>query len=176
MVLQGTSASGIQNAFGNLMFLTATASFSAGSITTSRFSFSGSVNGSPLLLGSGNTGQDQHRADLSSAVGFIADAVQAPGTGGTIKVASDGRFGTIPVNPTANITGVILEKPSAVNQPGPASGMGYQVTVVNRSAFTITFAAAGTSFVADGASAAIPALTARTFTYDTGSSLWYRSA
>jgi hypothetical protein len=50
-----------------------------------------------------------------------------------------------------------------------------QVTVINESAFALTFAASGTSHVADGVSDVIPALAARTFTYDGNTSLWYRS-
>ena len=53
---------------------------------------------------------------------------------------------------------------------------GQTITVINESAFTLTFNTAGTSHVADGASDAILTLTARTFTWDAGTSLWYRSA
>lgn len=69
--------------------------------------------------------------------------------------------------PTGNITGVILE---AGILPGQ------RVTVLNESAFTITFDVSGTSHVADGATSAIPALTCRTFTWDGVTNLWYREA
>lgn len=71
------------------------------------------------------------------------------------------------VAPAAAITAVVL-----------ASGtfLGQVVTVVNEAAFSITFAASGTSHVADGVSDVIPALTARMFTWDSITSLWYRHA
>ena len=71
------------------------------------------------------------------------------------------------VAPTAAVTGVIL-------QAGTVAGQ--RCTVVNESAFSVTFAAAGTSGVADGTSDVIAATTARSFVWDSGTSLWYRVA
>lgn len=72
------------------------------------------------------------------------------------------------VAPAAAVTGIILAQ---------GTFNGQQVTVVNEGTGTasVTFAAAGTSFVADGVSAVISANTAKTFTYDTGTSLWYHN-
>jgi len=53
---------------------------------------------------------------------------------------------------------------------------GQALRVINESAFTLTFAAAGTSNVADGVSDVIAALTARDFVWDSNTSLWYRLA
>ena len=50
---------------------------------------------------------------------------------------------------------------------------GQLFTLVNESAFTITFAAASSN-VADGSSDVIPATAARTFVWDSGTALWYR--
>lgn len=94
---------------------------------------------------------------------------QALSNGSTIVngVPSTGsNFAVYPVSSTANVTGVILA--------APPNGAGTRITVVNTTAFTVTFAASGTSNVADGVSDVIPALTSRTFTYN--GSLWYRAA
>lgn len=86
----------------------------------------------------------------------------ATATGGTITTASTG---VARVAPVAAITGVIL-------QAGTKAGQ--QVTVVNESANSVTFAASGTSFVADGVSDVIAATSARMFIWDSGTALWYR--
>ena len=86
-----------------------------------------------------------------------------------VAVATSGTIATVGLDtsrvaPTAAVTGVIL-----------ASGTfaGQSVTVINESAFSVTFAASGTSHVADGTSDVIAATNARTFRWDTGTSLWY---
>ena len=111
-------------------------------------------------------------ADFSGVGGFkvpslelAADGVQALTTGGTILTSSNGILAAIPVSETGAVSGMILEAPS-----NPWS----QVTIMNQSAFTITFAAAGTSHVADGVSDVIPSLAARTFVYNSNTSLWQR--
>jgi hypothetical protein len=102
-------------------------------------------------------------AIAATTVGATTTAV-VTATSGTITAAA---VGVSRVAPAAAITGVIL-------QAGTISGQ--QVVVINESvaASTITFAASGTSHVADGVSDVIAGLTARTFVYDTGTSLWYR--
>ena len=50
------------------------------------------------------------------------------------------------------------------------------MVVRNESSYTVTFAAAGTSHVADGATSPIPANCARYFSWAAATSLWYRSA
>ena len=97
---------------------------------------------------------------------YSARSPQTLSNGSTINTSNNGDFGLIPVTESSHVTGVILDPPSNGNS---------QVTIVNRSAYTITFAASGTSNVADGTSDIIPALAARTFTYDGGTSLWYRA-
>ncbi len=71
------------------------------------------------------------------------------------------------VAPAAAVTGIIL-------QAGTQAGQ--EVTVINESGstFTVTFAASGTSNVADGVSDVIAVLTARSFVWDAGTNLWYR--
>lgn len=134
----------------------------------------GNSGGLNNLGGSGYTRVDGLSADFSSSQ-FLkfsswvlaADGVQTIATSGTIKTATDGLFAGIPVTTAAAVTGVILE---------PPSNTWAQVTVINESANSITFAVSGTSHVADGVSNVIPALTARTFTYDGNTNLWYRTA
>lgn len=91
-------------------------------------------------------------------------AAQVLASSGTVATAG---VGVARVNPSGAVTGVVL-----------AVGVvpGQQVAVLNESAFTVTFAAAGTSHVADGASDAIAALTARSYIWNSGTSLWYRAA
>jgi hypothetical protein len=60
--------------------------------------------------------------------------------------------------------------------PGTASTGAQECTLINESAFTITFDIAANSNVADGATSAIPALSARKFTWDPSTALWYRAA
>lgn len=135
-----------------------------------------SVNGSTAqfnyVSGSGYTLMSQAVMDFGGSGYFKIpaqvlsnDGAQALTSSGTIKTATDGNFGAIPVTETGNVTGMILEA---------ASNAWTKVTVVNQSAFTITFAASGTSHVADGTSDVIPALCARSYIYD--GSLWYRDA
>ncbi len=91
-----------------------------------------------------------------------SSSAAATASSGTITTSG---VGVARVAPTGNITGVIL-------QAGTIPGQ--QATVLNESAFTVTFAASGTSHVADGVSDVIAATTARNYIYDTGTSLWYR--
>lgn len=100
----------------------------------------------------------------NSALAYeAATNLQAPASGGTITIASV----TNRVAPAGAITGVILTA-------GILSGQ--VVTIINESAFSITFAAAATSHVADGASDVIAATTARQYCWDASTSLWYRLA
>jgi hypothetical protein len=90
----------------------------------------------------------------------------AVASNGTITTAG---VGVARVAPGAAVTGIIL-------QAGTLPGQ--EVWVINEAAAanSVTFAASGTSFVADGAGSAIAGLTARKFVYDTSTSLWYRAA
>jgi hypothetical protein len=84
----------------------------------------------------------------------------ATATSGTITTAG---VGLARVAPTGNITGVILQ---AGTIPGQT------VTVWNNSAFTITFAAVGTSNVADGVLAVISANRKMDFTWNSVAAKW----
>jgi hypothetical protein len=79
---------------------------------------------------------------------------------------SSNAVGTIRTQPAAAVTGIIL---------AVGSTNGQRVTVFNESAAanTITFAASGTSNVADGTGDVIAGLTARTFVWNASTSLWY---
>jgi hypothetical protein len=96
------------------------------------------------------------------AVGQSASA-PAIANSGTITTAGTGEAR---VAPTGNVTGIILQAGSVAGQ---------QVIVVNESAFSVTFAAVGTSNVADGTSAAIAANRCMVFVWDSSTSKWYHS-
>jgi hypothetical protein len=99
-----------------------------------------------------------------------AGAAIAIATGGTIPTSTAGLpIGQVRVSPAAAVTGVIL-------QQGLYNGQAVWVVNEAVAANTVTFAAAGTSFVADGAGAALAGLTGRLFVWDAPSLLWYRAA
>jgi hypothetical protein len=98
-----------------------------------------------------------------SPLGRGAYAVGAIGNGGTIIT----RFNAVAtVAPAGNVTGIIMSR--------DFTGNVRDLTVINQSAFTLTFAAAGTSFVADGTSDVIAALSAAKYAWFPNTSLWYR--
>jgi len=90
-------------------------------------------------------------------------AADAVATGGTITTAG---VSAARVAPTGAVTGVIL----AVGTTG-----GQMCQVVNESAAgnTVTFAVAATSNVANGVSSVIAGLRARSFVWNSSTSLWY---
>lgn len=93
---------------------------------------------------------------------YAAATVQALTSSGTITTT--GNAGLIPVTETANVNSMILGVPTNPNS---------QLTIVNRSGFSITFAASGTSHVAGGTGEVIPPYSSRLFIYDTTTTLWY---
>ena len=96
-----------------------------------------------------------------SSGAIIADRTAAAiSTGATLSAASD----VVRVSPAAAVTGVIL---TAGLFPGDV------VIVINEAAAanSVTFAAQGTSRVADGTSSVIAGLTARRFVWS--GALWY---
>jgi hypothetical protein len=102
-------------------------------------------------------------ANLSTVPpGAPASAQSVNANGGTIF---PNLFGQIALTAAAAYTGLIIS--AGVYQ-------GQTVTIINQSANALTFAVAGTSNVADGVLDIIAANTARTFAWDTGTSLWYR--
>lgn len=96
----------------------------------------------------------------------VAQSATAPATGigGTIATAN---LGSSRTNPAGNITGVILEAGTRAGQ---------MCFVANEANFTITFAVAATSNVADGVTGVIPALTGRLFVWNSSNSRWHRAA
>lgn len=107
--------------------------------------------------------------DTSTSGGWITDFASAvaqsiTANGQTINTQAL-RF--IRVTTTGAFTGIILQG---------ANDYRSEITVINESANAITFAASGTSNVADGVADVIPALTARKFNWDNGTNLWYRAA
>jgi len=126
------------------------------------FSFSGYAdNGSTLEYNF-----DASTGNITSK-GFLAtgQSATAPnlGTGGTITTAN---VGVARVAPSLAATGVIL-------QAGTVAGQ--QVIVVNEAAVAVTFAASGTSNVANGVADSIAATTAGIFVWDSITALWYRA-
>lgn len=102
-------------------------------------------------------------------VGTLAEAqttgtVQTLTTGNTITTPAN--TGVVRVTAAAAVTGIIL---------GAGTTPGQNLTVIHEGAAanTITFAASGTSNVADGTSDVITGPTARCFVWDSITALWY---
>ena len=130
----------------------------------------GNANGGEIVLlpgsstGSGVYGSVNVAGPLRSPTGGAV--IQAVADNGTITLPTAGFNKKVITSTAANKTGVILTA-------GIADGQ--MICIINTSAAnTITFAASGTSRVADGVSAVIPALRAMIFTWDATSTLWYR--
>lgn len=132
-----------------------------GNLTANQINASGSMSfggGSFTLDSAGNL-----------SIGTISESqtagtVQTLVTGNTITTPAS--IGVVRVTAAAAVTGIIL----------PAgSNAGQNITVIHEGASgnTITFAAAGTSNVADGASDTITGPSARTFVWDSVTALWY---
>lgn len=83
--------------------------------------------------------------------------------GTTIATAT---VGTARVAPAGAVTGIILAAGTVAGQT---------VAVINESANTVTFAAPGTSNVADGTGAVIAGSRAMAFLWDSQTNLWYRT-
>jgi len=92
-----------------------------------------------------------------SALALLTGTTIDPGTVAQTNIA---------VVCSANVTGIIM---------ATDVGDGFVCNVINTTGFTITFAAAATSNVADGVLDVIPAHTNRLFVYDQTTNLWYRS-
>jgi hypothetical protein len=103
--------------------------------------------------------------ELSGGTLSVLQSTSAAATASSGTITTSG-VGVARVAPTGNITGVVL-------QAGTLAGQ--TIFVVNESAFTVTFAASSSN-VADAATSAIPANSARHFVWDSSTSLWYRVA
>jgi hypothetical protein len=121
------------------------------------------VNNTLLRIYS-DSGYTTRSVEISGGTVSLLQSTSAAATAGSGTITTAG-VGVARVSPAGNITGVIL-------QAGTLPGQ--KVTVINESAFSVTFAASGTSNVADGTGDVIATLTAATFTWDGGTSLWYR--
>ena len=136
-------------------------SFTGGATQISNINFGGALPATPIVVSGGAT----YGTSLTGQPSQQQSAtVQTVAAGNTITTAN---LGTARVTATAARATLVL-------QAGTTAGQ--QVTVINESAFALTFDVQATSHVADGATLAIPALAARSFTWDSGTSLWYRSA
>lgn len=82
-------------------------------------------------------------------------------TSGTITTSG---VGVARVAPTGAVTGIILQA---------GTNAGQMVHVINESAFSVTFAVSGTSNVAQGTSAVVPANGRLSFCWDSATNLWY---
>jgi Pectate lyase superfamily protein len=120
----------------------------ANNLTATTLQLNSAGTGSVFFPGSLATGQSATTPD--------------PGASGTINTAN---VGVARVTPVASRAGVIL-------QVGTVAGQ--KCTVINNAAsFTITFAASGTSHVAQGVALVIAALGKYDFTWDSVAALWY---
>lgn len=124
----------------------------AGSPPSSTTSYVISVNGQSGVV----TGIPGPGSVSSSAQALADSSVIITGAAVCARVTTSGF-----------VTGIILA-------PGTVSGQ--VCTVINESGNTITFAAAGISNAADGTADVITGTTARTFTWNGATRLWYRSA
>lgn len=88
---------------------------------------------------------------------------------GTIPTSG---LGVSRVNPTAAVTGAILE--AGTTDANAMSGGGLLLTIQNESAFSITFDVTATSNVADGSGSVIAPLRSALFQWSAKKSLWYR--
>jgi hypothetical protein len=126
------------------------AAFAAANNPTNSFQFDGPIFGDATLNRTRGGGAPYNAGGSALA------------SNGSIPSGSD----VITMNPVAGITGMILEKWD-VNLGAPIS-----VTIVNRSAYPITFAASGTSNVSTGTACTIGPLASMTFWWDSFDSLW----
>lgn len=128
--------------------------------------FTGIINGDSVLM-FGAQGLAPAGSTWAATGGFALGDFSAATPISSSGTISTGKAMTR-VSETGNVTGMIL---------GAGSYDGQTFWLVNTSNFTITFAASGTSHVADGASDVVPALCARAFIFEGNvTNLWYRCA
>lgn len=122
-----------------------------------------------VLRGAGSTlmgyWHDTDGLVLSSVTLSQSPSASSPavGTGGTIDTTN---VGVAKVTPAGAVTGVILE--AGIKD-------GQEVTVMNQSGSSITFAAYATSNVASGTACVIAATTAKRFVWDSVAAAWYEN-
>lgn len=115
--------------------------------------------GNLTINGNAKFGQLQ----MSQATG----TVQTLASTNTINIPAG--VSSVRVTTAAAVTGIII--PAATGSPGAILNVIHEGAAAN----TITFAAAGTSNVADGTSDVITGPSAATFIWDNNTSLWYRT-
>lgn len=132
-------------------------------------------NGALVTDGAGNL----TAVSLTTSGGIVSNGTFSGGqqtgtvttlsTGNTITPGTSGGNGSVRVTAGAAVTGIIL---------AAGTKAGQEITVIHEGAAanTITFAASGTSNVADGVSDVITGPSARTFIWDAVTSLWYKMA
>jgi hypothetical protein len=179
---QGALASGTQSvAAGAVSLATATQATAVGQAAQAGTQGATAIGSNASAQGTASTAIGLNAVASAAhqvVLGTVAeDAVLAGGTvfseavpatplasSGTISFASPGQS-VVPCSAAGNCTGLIL---------APATLGGQSIWVINESAFTMAFAASGTSNVADGTGDVIAATTARQFIWDANTSLWYR--
>jgi hypothetical protein len=126
--------------------------------------------GSGIALVTGASPTLRLKIDGSGHIGVtgtdfaIGESASAPGLTNSATISTAFK-GVSRCSASGNVTGLILE---AGTQDGQL------VIVRNESAFTLTFAAAGTSHVADGTSDVIAANTSGLYNWSTANALWSR--
>lgn len=130
------------------------------------------LNGATLRFFSDAWGTQKAQLDGSTGelnVGNFSDASQASATvlatGGTITPVIG--IGAYRMAPTVAVTGIILATLSGHDAT--------EIEIYNESAFLITFAAVGTSHVANGVTATIPVNSCKRFKWNNAKNLWYVS-
>ena len=189
----GTSFSGISNSIidigvenSNAANNPMTIAFGAGgnsmggNLGVLNFGAAGAFTGSNTSGNIGNmVGAVNGDANLTSALGFGTNLALVGGVnygnyntaqtltnGSTISLTNTGGS-YARVTSAANVTGIVM--------PGQFAGSNFDgqiVYILNVGSFTVTFAAAGTSLIADGVSDVIAAGTCRSFIYDYNNNLW----
>jgi hypothetical protein len=133
--------------------------------STESFVTLGDSFGSVRFGGDSNATIARRAAGVLAFGGTIAlaqsSSAQALATSGTISLSN---VGVVRVAPTADVTGIKLTAGSYAGQ---------LCTVVNESAYTVTFDIAANSFVADGVSNGMLPNTAKMFVWSNGTNLWY---
>jgi hypothetical protein len=117
-----------------------------------------------MWLGPCNLASNLAGVDILGQYASPPAAVVVPVTGGTIT--PPGYSTSMLVNPGAPVTGMILA-------PGATDGV--RLSIINQSGSSITFAAAGTSNVADGVSCVISGNRVMYFEWSQTLALWFHS-
>jgi Pectate lyase superfamily protein len=133
--------------------------------STESFVTLGDSFGTVRFAGDNNATIARRAAGVLAFSGTIAlnqGTVQVIATSGTVTMAN---LGIVILNPATTVTGIKL---------AAGTYAGQMITVINKSAFSVTFDIAANSFIADGASDVISANTAAHLYWSNIDNLWYR--